>query len=624
MSAPDLPRDLPPRNRHGARRLRCAIACAALSAAIALFAKAAPGADPVVKLGGSVEDTPAGGIVVRAILKIAAGYHINAHEPDDPYLIPTVLTLTADGADLSEPEYPPPESQEFGFAPGKKLLVYDGEIAIVARADGRPESAVHAKVRYQACTEEKCLPPATVEAFLTGPRPAEAAVLPPAGGGETSWLSRWLTGASLPAAIGMTLLLGLTLNLTPCVYPLISVTIGFFGRQTDTQARRPWPLAIAYVIGITLSFAILGVTASLAGGLFGAPLQHPVVLVLMAILMLTLAASSFGSFEIRAPSALLARFGGSATGVGGALLMGLTMGVVAAPCIGPVVLGLLVYVASERDVWKGLALFLAMGFGMGFPYVFLATAAGSLVRLPRAGEWLRWMNRLFGVLLLGMAIYFVSPLLSESVTRILVPLFIGAAGLYLGFLEPSGQRLRAFTFGRRAAGACAIAFAAWIGLLPAQAGSGIRWEPLSASSLDRAIAAQRPAVVEFSAEWCLPCVEMEHSTFTDPGVLQEAERFSMLQADVTESSPANDMLLEQFGVLGVPTIIFYDETGREVDRAVGFVSAMDFRAMLARIGSRVPGRAPRDDGDGGEDDLPGDGSGSPQMAHPDSGNRVGT
>jgi thiol:disulfide interchange protein DsbD len=283
------------------------------------------------------------------------------------------------------------------------------------------------------------------------------------------------------------------------------------------------------------------------------------------------------------------------------------MGLVAAPCIGPVVIGLLVYVAAERDVWKGLALFLAMGFGMGLPYVFLASAAGSLTRLPRAGEWLRWMNRLFGVLLLGMAIYFVSPLLDGLVTRILASLFIAWAGLYLGFLEPSGHRLRAFTFGRRIAGACAIAFAAWVGLSSAQAGAGIRWEPLTVAALDRAIAAKRPAVVEFSAEWCLPCVEMEHTTFTDPTVLEEAKRFSMLQADVTEASPENDRLLEQFAVLGVPTIIFYDASGREVDRAVGFVSAEKFAGTLARIGEGEPA---------GE---------SPQVAgQPDSGKRVGT
>ena len=379
----------------------------------------------------------------------------------------------------------------------------------------------------------------------------------------------------------MTLLLGLTLNLTPCVYPLISVTLGFFGSQ-PASGGKPWPLAVAYVTGITLSFATLGVTASLAGGLFGAPLQHPAVLVGLALVLATLAMSSLGFFEIRAPSALMQRFGGASTGIGGAFLMGLTMGIVAAPCIGPVVLGLLVYVGAERDVWKGFSLFLSMGLGMGLPYVFLATAAGSLDRLPRSGEWLSWMNRLFGVLLLGMAVYFVAPLLGHHFTRFFLPTFVAAGAIYLGFLEPSGRALPRFTLGRRLAGTSALIVAAWLGLSSTQVSPGIRWQPLAPSSLDHAASSKRPAVVGFAAEWCLPCVEMKHSTFTDPDVLRDAARFSLLQADVTESTGENELLLEEFGVLGVPTTIFYDRAGREVDRVVGFVNAEEFRRLMLR------------------------------------------
>ncbi len=587
MSAPEVSRHPRPRNRNGP----CALVGLVLVLATGLVARA--DAAPVVKLGGHVEEAGAG-VVVRGLVEIASGYHINAHVPDEPFLIPTVLTLSAGGATFGEPAYPEPEAQTFSFSPDKPMLVYDGTIEIVAGADRVPDGPVHAKLRYQACNHERCLPPTTVEAFLG--KKNEAAVGGTTGrlataGSNDSWLFAWLQGASLPAALGMTLLLGLTLNLTPCVYPLISVTLGFFGSQSTTSGK-PWPLAVAYVGGITLSFAILGVTASLAGGLFGSPLQHPAVLVGLALLLATLAMSSFGFFEIRAPAALMQRFGGSSTGVGGAFLMGLTMGIVAAPCIGPVVLGLLVYVGSERDVWKGFSLFLSMGLGMGLPYVFLATAAGSLDRLPRSGEWLSWMNRLFGVLLLGMAVYFVAPLLGHEFMRFFLPAFIAAGAIYLGFLEPSGRNLRGFTLGRRLAGVTALVVAAWLGLSSAQATNGIRWQPLTPASLDLAISAKRPAIVEFSADWCLPCVEMEHSTFTDPDVLREAARFSMLQADVTESSDANDLLLEEFGVLGVPTIIFYDGAGREVDRVVGFVDAEEFRRRMRRVDTGRPA-APR-------------------------------
>ncbi len=600
MSAPEVSRDPSPRNLpsigQGVRRIPSRVVGVLLITALGLVvAPPVARAGHVVKLGGHVERAPDGATVVRGIVEIAAGYHINAHVPDEPFLIPTVLSLDAPKVKFAEPTYPEPESQEFPFAPGKPMLVYDGTIEIVATADATPDGAVHAKLRYQACNHERCLPPTTVEAFLGHKN--EAALGGSAGSLATrpdddSWLFGWLKRASLPAALGMTLLLGLTLNLTPCVYPLISVTLGFFGTQSN-DGRKSWPLAITYVIGITLSFAALGVTASLAGGLFGAPLQHPAVLVSLALLLATLSMSSFGFFELRAPSALMTRFGGSSTGLGGALLMGLTMGIVAAPCIGPVVLGLLVYVGSERDAWKGFLLFSSMGLGMGLPYVFLASAAGSLDKLPRSGEWLSWMNRFFGVLLLGMAMYFLAPLLGHDFMRFFLPLFVAAGAIYLGFLEPSGRSLRGFTMGRRLAGVAALVFAAWMGLSSAQAGAGIRWQPLTPKSLDTAISSSRPAIVEFSAEWCLPCVEMEHSTFTDPRVLRDAARFSMLQADVTESSAENDQLLEEFGVLGVPTIILYDSAGREVDRVVGFVDADEFRALMRRVeGSSAPTRAP--------------------------------
>jgi thiol:disulfide interchange protein DsbD len=186
------------------------------------------------------------------------------------------------------------------------------------------------------------------------------------------------------------------------------------------------------------------------------------------------------------------------------------------------------------------------------------------------------------VLLLGMAVYFVSPLFGYEFMRFFWPVFVASGAIYLGFLEPSGRSLRGFTIGRRLAGATALGFAAWLGLSSTQTSAGIRWQPLAPSSLDHAVSSERPAVVEFAAEWCLPCVEMEHSTFTDPEVLRDAARFSMLQADVTESSGENELLLEQFGVLGVPTIIFYDSAGCEVDRAVGFVDAGEFRRFMLR------------------------------------------
>ena len=602
------------------RLSRWASAAPAAVAAIAatlLSAWATPPPANVVKLGGAIETLEGGRTRARAILEVAPGFHINAHRPRQTFLIPTELTLV--GGSFGAPSYPEPVDMRLAFAGEESLLVYDGTVRISAESDRPPDGPVFAKLRYQACDEERCLPPRTIEALLApakggpgagttaaaegsvgeqakapAPTGAPGGIEGDAGSRATDrqpWLARWLARASLPAAVAMTFVLGLGLNLTPCVYPLVSVTVAFFGHQAR-PGLRSLPLSIAYVAGITLTFALLGTSAALFGGLVGAPLQHPVVPISLAALLVALAASSFGLFEIRAPSALMERFGRASGGVAGALLMGLTMGIVAAPCIGRVVLGLLLYVGAKRDAVLGFLLFLSMGLGMGLPYVLLAAAAGSIGSLPRSGEWLRWMNRLFGVILLGMALYFVAPLLPPGVARFALPTLLAVAGLNLGFLEPSGRNLRGFTRLRRGLGTAAIATAAWLGLASGlratPAGSGIRWEPLAVDSIDRAIASRRPTILEFGAEWCMPCGLMERTTFADAEVTREAGRFSMLQADVTENSPENEALLGRFGVLGVPTVIFFNAHGVEVDRVVGYVDSVRFTDLLRKVAA-APG-----------------------------------
>lgn len=579
------------------RYARC-IRVATLAALLLLSTLVAPcgalAAPKVAQLSGRIEPRPEGGARVVATVDVAPGYHVNAHRPDEEFLIPTVLTLESGSVSFGTPEYPTPVAQKFAFSGDKPMLVYSGRFEITAPADPAPREPVSLRLRYQACDDERCLPPATAETTLRpGGDPVAAAdegsgragqEPAPAGDPNASMLSRWLSGASLPMALLVTLVLGLTLNLTPCVYPLVSVTIGYFGSQSGAErGRSAWPLAAAYVLGITLSFAVLGVSAAMFGGLFGAPLQHPAVLIGLAAVMTLLAGASFGLYEIRAPATLVNKVGGASAGVGGALLMGLTMGIVAAPCIGPVILGLLVYVGAQRDALLGFLLFFALGLGMGLPYVFLASAAGAIRRLPRSGEWLAWVNRLFGTLLLGMALYFVSPLLDDRVLRIVVPLYLAGAGLYLGFFERSARRLRWFTLGRRAFGLVVLLLAVWIALPSAQAREGIRWVPLSERALDAAAAERRPAIVEFAADWCLPCLEMKRTTFVDPDVARTAEHFATFVADVTESSPRSDALLGEFRVVGVPTIIFYSPKGAEVARLVGFVDAETFGGTMRRV-----------------------------------------
>ena len=203
---------------------------------------------------------------------------------------------------------------------------------------------------------------------------------------------------------------GLALNLTPCVYPVIPLTLSFFAGQAQGQNRRVFRLALVYVLGMATTYSALGVAAALSGRLFGSALQSPWVLGFVAVVLVALALSMFGLYDLRMPSALMQK-AGARSGAAGAYAMGLLVGVVAAPCVGPFVLGLLAFVAARQQAGLGFLFFFVLSLGLGLPYLFLGAFSGSLARLPRAGMWMESVKKVFGWVLLAMAAYFLRPAL---------------------------------------------------------------------------------------------------------------------------------------------------------------------------------------------------------------------
>ncbi len=385
------------------------------------------------------------------------------------------------------------------------------------------------------------------------------------------------------------LLLGLALNLTPCVYPLISVTVAYFGIQTDSSRGRKLWLALCYTFGIAVTFSVLGASAALSGGLFGEAMTKPAVLVAVAGVMVALALSSFGFYQLRLPAALGSKVGRASGGTLGAFSMGMTMGVVAAPCIGPVVVGLLVFVGNSGNALLGLSLFFLLALGLGIPYIGLAMAAGSISRLPKAGDWLEWVEHLFGCVLLAMAIYFVGPLLSEAVEGVLMPVFIALSAVYLAFLDPAGSKLRAFRISRQLAGGAVLALLAVTHMPVEGHTSALAWEEFSTAAYDRARRSGAPFVIEFGADWCLPCKEMEERTFTDPQVVELGRGMSFIEVDMTTTDSYTDSVLETFDVLGAPTTIFFDTEGKEFTRRIGFIGPEDFAGLMRDSGTGAGG-----------------------------------
>lgn len=530
---------------------------------------------------------------IEVFAEIERGWHINAHKPNESYLIPTEITLKVPPGVSAEPlNYPPPDLHSFAFAPGKKLLVYEGKVGVTGAlsvpADFPADSfRVDAKIDYQACNDTTCLPPSEATADLVVQVRSDAVAPPDVVQPQSKTASTgidvgaWVTQRGLALTLLFMVVLGLGLNLTPCVYPLVSVTVAYFGTQAhQNKAQMAW-LASVYVFGITLSFSLVGVAAALSGGIFGAALQEPLVLIGIAAVLVALALSSFGLYQLRPPGWLLQRVSGATGGAAGALFMGVTMGIVAAPCVGPVVIGLLVFVGSQQDALLGFELFFALGLGMGLPYVALAMLAGSIRTLPRSGEWLVWVEHLFGCLLLGMALYFVSPLLGPAVRPWVLPGFVAAAGVYLGFLDRAGRGMPYFLSIQRAVGLGAVVLAVWF-VWPRPAESTIDWGAFAPERLASATDDSRPAVVDFVADWCIPCHEMDGTTFVDPEVQAEAMRFAMLKADITYENETTMGWVDDYDVQGVPTVLFIDSTGKEVERLVGYVTPEDMVSAMRR------------------------------------------
>ena len=567
------------------------------------------GAPPVVtlRLAADSEKLVAGGPFRLAVVAtIAPGWKVNSNTPLEDYLIPTEAAVApAEGLVLGKPVYPPHKEKKLPFSE-KPLALYDGETVIVfegsadAAASPGPRT-LRATLDFQPCNETQCLAPDQAEATLVielapagSPVAAANAALFPLAGDRSAGGAAPATGAapaapsepgpfagrSLPAILGLVFLAGLALNLTPCVYPLIPITVGFFSRQSEGKTSRTFGLALAYVLGMSVTYSALGVFAALSGSLFGSWLQKPAVLVVIALVVLALALSMFGLYEIQAPHFITDRTG-SKGGVLGALTMGLFVGFVAAPCIGPFVLSLLTYVAQQGSAPLGFGLFFTLAMGLGLPYLVLGTVSGSLKAMPRSGEWMIAVRKVFGFVLVALAAWFLRPLLPEGVFAWAVAVPLLAGGVWFLFFERSGAGLGWFRALKVAIGIALLAVGAWFAV-PSKKGEGLAFRPYSDAALAEAAAAGKPVVIDFFADWCLPCKELEKFTFTDPAVAKALEGWVLLKADLTKSSsPEVAALRTRWNVQGVPTIVFLGPDGKETRKRV--VQFEKPAAFLARF-----------------------------------------
>lgn len=578
-----------------------AAAVLTLSQALAFQIDGPPTSASKVKVSGklSVDKVPAGSTFKAAVvLTIGEGWHINSHTPTYDYLIGTTLELPQrEGIIVTDVRYPAGVNLKFGFA-DDSLSVYEKSPTIyvtvkISEKLTTGRDTLRAKLEVQACNDQVCIAPAMIDVLIPMEIvPAaeksnpinddifskyinEGSAPPPAGKSDIGQLFE--EQGSLVAFFAI-FLIGLALNLTPCVYPMLSVTVSLFGGQSETNTVKVFLKAVTYVLGIATMYTVLGVSAALSGTLFGSWLQSPWVLGGIGVLLLGLSLSSFGLYQIQMPYWLTSKLGGTTgTGLISLYVSGLVVGIFAAPCIGPPVIALLTLVSSKADPVFGFWVFFTLSLGLGFPYLILGTFSGMLKKIPRSGAWLVWVERIFGVVLSAAGLFYLSLAFVPKVSAFVIPLTLILGGIYLGFLEPSGKDkigLRRFKW---AFGIIAVAF----GLVSANAlrEPGISWEKYSEASLSGAQRQGKPVLMDFYADWCIPCLELDRKTFTDPSVIAETKEFVRLKVDLTHfDSPESEALRKKFNIAGVPTIVFIDRAGQEVigSRVVGYLPPSEF------------------------------------------------
>lgn len=545
--------------------------------------------------------------------KVDNTWHINSNKPNDEFLIPSVVTAKGNGIKVLNVKYPQAHDINFSFS-DKPVSVYEGdvkfELTIAVDKSAVPgKQNVEVKLNYQACNDQSCLPPTSIKTELeleilataetAGQEPKvidqteeptqsieptvtqklEETVLPQEEiNKEKDSLASTLESSGILLSLIFIFIGGLALNLTPCVYPLIPITIGYFGGQAEGKTSRLFLLGILYVLGMALTYSVIGVVTALSGAVFGTLLQNPFVIVGIALLFIVLSLSQFGVYEFKLPDKLVMKAGGAKGGVFGAFFMGLTMGIVAAPCIGPFVLGLVTYVAAKGDAFYGFLMFFVLALGLGFPYLLLALFSGKIKKLPRAGDWMEGVKHIFGFLLLGMAFYFVDPILPKSIQGYALPIFGVIAAIILLFVDRTANQIKGFRIFKTLFSIIVLAISIWA-LIPSEKLEP-EWQKFSIASYEESLKNNERMLIDFYADWCIPCKELDALTFSDPRVIKELERYTSYKVDMTQMNETNEELRKKFNVVGMPTVLIINSKGEEVHRLTGFVNADEFLKLI--------------------------------------------
>jgi thioredoxin:protein disulfide reductase len=532
--------------------------------------------------------------------EIADGYYL--------YRARIKVATSSTAAQLGAPEFPAGQFKTDEYFGRQEIYHHELRVAVpVARAAGGTFS-LPLQVTYQGCAEAGlCYPPVTRSISVTLPGGAGAAgsmtaAAAGAGGGssEESRFARLVTG-NFFVMVGGFYLAGLLLAFTPCVLPMVPILSGIIaGGGAKVTPGRAFALSATYVLGMALTYTAAGLAGAAMGHEVQSLFQQWWVLSLFAAIFVAMALSMFGLFTVQMPASIQTRIAGlsnrqSAGTFGGVAVMGALSALIVTTCVGPALVAALLVISQTGQIARGGAALFAMSLGMGTPLLIVGASAGKL--LPKAGPWMDFIKKLFGVMMLGVAAWMLSRIVPDRPALLLWALPALSLAWLLWF-DLKAQRAARWTL--RAAGLAAALYGvaltagaalggtdplAPIPALAAHASQSLPFRPIaSLADLDREVAQASAhghgVLVDFSADWCTSCKEMERYTFTDAGVKSALAGTALLRADVTRGTADDEALLKHFGIIGPPTIAFYGPDGHERSefRVVGYLKADAFAA----------------------------------------------
>jgi thiol:disulfide interchange protein DsbD len=493
---------------------------------------------------------------------------------------------------------------------GQVEIFYDTvsfDVPIQRESNGR--QTIILRAHFQGCAERGvCYPPMTKEVMLTLPIAQQLTPLPDHSTSTPTKIVNTLQHQHFAATLISFLGFGLLLSFTPCIFPMIPILSGIIVGQKKTSAFSAFLLSLSYVLSSAIMYTIFGILAALFGKNLQIVFQQPWIIATFSAILISLALSMFGFFNLDLPASLKTKFHNVSEqhrdgSIWGAAIMGGLSTLIVGPCVAAPLASALLYIGQTGDLWLGGSALFMLGLGMGIPLIVIGVSAGKY--LPKAGVWMNTTKIIFGLLMLSMAIWFLSRIIPATYTLILWAMWLILPAIYLNALEQLPQNATGWQKLAKGLG-LTMCFYGLLMLVGASLGSSDPLHPLQnllnhpqkttsglnfekiysldslSKKLTQAAQTQQPVMLDFYADWCLSCKEMETDTFSDERIKEALKGFMLLQADITANAEEDQALLAKFNLIGPPAILFFDSHQQEIQshRIIGYQDANTFLTSI--------------------------------------------